>query len=95
MKQGWKQMDRNIGVHATHCCKICGCKYGDEDCPVVNGEVVSEYPCESRHDTYLTMDESRKIIKILETYRLYIHLTEENFYIGPLKKIFDHHKEGN
>lgn len=27
-------------VHATHCCHRCGCKYGDEDCPVVLGGVV-------------------------------------------------------
>lgn len=35
-----------MSVHSTHCCKIHGCKYGDEDCPVVNGEEVQEYPCE-------------------------------------------------
>jgi hypothetical protein len=26
-------------VHATHCCERCGCKYGDDDCPVVLGKV--------------------------------------------------------
>ena len=25
----------NVGVHQTHCCVVHGCKYGDEDCPVV------------------------------------------------------------
>lgn len=25
-------------VHERHCCPKHGCKYGDEDCPVVNGE---------------------------------------------------------
>jgi hypothetical protein len=35
----------HIGVHAAHCCKICGCKYGDEDCPVVNGVVEAKYDC--------------------------------------------------
>ena len=35
-----------IGVHAAHCCKWHGCKYGDDDCPVVNGEVEQEYICE-------------------------------------------------
>ena len=30
----------NIGVHAAHCCKWHGCKYGeDEICPVVLGNV--------------------------------------------------------
>ena len=37
----------NIGVHAAHCCKWHGCKYGKDDiCPVVLGKVEQEYPCE-------------------------------------------------
>lgn len=32
-------MRGSIGVHAAHCCKWHGCKYGDQDCPVANGEV--------------------------------------------------------
>lgn len=35
------------GVHETHCCEIHGCKYGDEDCPVVLGIVKQKYECES------------------------------------------------
>lgn len=35
-----------IGVHRTHCCKIHGCKYGDPECPVENGAIKQEYPCE-------------------------------------------------
>lgn len=35
-----------LGVHATHCCKRCGCKYGDPFCPVVSETVVAEFPCE-------------------------------------------------
>lgn len=27
------------GTHATHCCSEHGCKYSNDDCPVVNGEV--------------------------------------------------------
>lgn len=26
-----------VDVHDRHCCKRHGCKYGDEDCTVVNG----------------------------------------------------------
>jgi hypothetical protein len=26
-------------VHATHCCEIHGCKYNDNECPIVNGRV--------------------------------------------------------
>lgn len=40
-------MSKVIGVHQTHCCKTHGCKYGDENCPVFNGTVVQDYPCES------------------------------------------------
>ena len=38
-------MADSIGVHAAHCCKWHGCKYGDEDCPVVFGQVEQLYPC--------------------------------------------------
>ena len=34
------------GVHATHCCPEHGCKYCDDDCPVVNGEIAG-IVCES------------------------------------------------
>lgn len=36
----------HIGVHATHCCFIHGCKYRDDDCPVVTGKVEQKYLCE-------------------------------------------------
>ncbi len=39
-------MKGSIGVHASHCCKWHGCKYGDPDCPVASGEAEQEYPCE-------------------------------------------------
>lgn len=34
------------GTHAAHCCKRHGCKYGDEDCPVVLGSAAQSYACE-------------------------------------------------
>jgi len=37
---------KQIGVHAAHCCKDHGCKYGDSDCPVANGITKQLYPCE-------------------------------------------------
>lgn len=39
-------MADNVGVHQTHCCIMHGCKYGDEDCPVENGEIRQKYICE-------------------------------------------------
>lgn len=35
------------GVHTSHCCPKCGCKYGDKDCPVVLGTHKAKYECES------------------------------------------------
>lgn len=32
-------------VHTRHCCSVCGCKYGDEDCTVVSKMLVQERPC--------------------------------------------------
>ena len=39
-------MRGTAGVHASHCCKWHGCKYGDPDCPVYNGDVEQLYLCE-------------------------------------------------
>ena len=39
-------MSRSEGVHRTHCCRIHGCKYGDEDCPVATGKILQAYACE-------------------------------------------------
>lgn len=36
----------SIGVHINHCCVLHGCKYGDENCPVVGRQVEQEYLCE-------------------------------------------------
>ena len=42
----------HIGVHRTHCCIAHGCKYGDDDCPVVIGEILQDYLCEFCNDTF-------------------------------------------
>lgn len=42
--------DPKIGVHIGHCCVIDGCKYGDEDCPVVTEKYAQSYPCEDCHN---------------------------------------------
>jgi len=49
----------NIGVHTSHCCVRHGCKYGDEDCPVVLGTHKQKYDCEDcdrdceEHDSHI------------------------------------------
>lgn len=35
-----------VEVHRTHCCVLHGCKYGDEDCPVVKGKIKQDFICE-------------------------------------------------
>jgi hypothetical protein len=34
-----------MSVHSAHCCRYCGCKYGEKDCPVVNGIKNADYDC--------------------------------------------------
>lgn len=34
------------GTHVAHCCITHGCKYGDSWCPVANGRLKQEFPCE-------------------------------------------------
>lgn len=34
-----------IDVHTEHCCKNCGCKYGDSDCSVRTGRSSQSFPC--------------------------------------------------
>lgn len=48
-KGQWIQVDfdeYNLGVHKSHCCLIHGCKYNDDDCPVVLCKVEQDFPCE-------------------------------------------------
>lgn len=40
------KVDR-IGVHSTHCCPKCGCKYGDPQCPVKLELIETVFLCES------------------------------------------------
>jgi hypothetical protein len=51
-----RELDENRDVHTEHCCKTCGCKYGDDvprdgndetdvGCSVVSGHRKQSYPC--------------------------------------------------
>jgi len=46
------------GVHAHHCCKRHGCKYGNDDCPVAYGNLDQEYPCEDCRDDEFDIDKA-------------------------------------
>ena len=53
----------NIAVHASHCCKWHGCKYGDPDCPVKNGRIEQEYLCEDCYQVLKEEDYYKKLIQ--------------------------------
>lgn len=59
-------MANNIGVHAAHCCKWHGCKYGDEDCPVVLGQVEQLYTCDFCDDLLEDEDYFKRAVKDIE-----------------------------
>ena len=54
------------GVHRTHCCKLHGCKYGDENCPVADGTIMQDYPCErcGMDDNIHSITELEQVIEI-------------------------------
>jgi hypothetical protein len=46
-------------VHTEHCCREHGCKYGQENCPVVLGDKVQSYKCE---DCDVELEEAQRYI---------------------------------
>ena len=56
----------NIGVHASHCCKWHGCKYGDEDCPMVLGKIKQLYLCEDCYQDLENEECYRQVLKEIE-----------------------------
>lgn len=59
-------MRGSIGVHISHCCKWHGCKYGDPDCPVVNGEVEQKYLCEDCYEDLEDEEYHREVLVRIE-----------------------------
>lgn len=57
-------LSSDLGVHATHCCKRHGCKYGDEKCPVELGHVAGNKSCE-----YCTSPEGQQAVVAEELLR--------------------------
>lgn len=47
-------------VHTSHCCVFHGCKYGDADCPVVNGHAEQEFLCEMCDEMGIGFDDIHK-----------------------------------
>lgn len=67
-------MDQSkYAVHASHCCANHGCKYGNEECPVVSGKIQQLYPCEDCQNEDLEFEyEARHILK--DTVSLHYYL---------------------
>lgn len=67
-------------VHTRHCCKLHGCKYGqDETCSVVKGFGKQEYLCEScGFEGFETMDD---LNRRLDSVTLSIESSESQFLI--------------
>ncbi len=59
-------MNNDYRIHAAHCCKWHGCKYGDPGCPVVSGEVEQECLCESCYEYLQDEDYYRQVIKDID-----------------------------
>lgn len=72
-------------VHKSHCCVRHGCKYGDEDCPVVCGKIKQLYGCES-------CDIQEEENSELEELRLY--KSEHERLKGELNKILHPNNDG-
>jgi len=74
-------------VHSTHCCKRHGCKYGDDECPVVLGTETQEY-----HQECCDIVAEH----LLDAYRkIYYDLKEKNreqITIAEIKAIIDKDK---
>lgn len=60
----WK--DFNYKVHASHCCKWHGCKYGDSDCPVVNEKIEQKHLCERCCEDLENEEYFRHIVNCIE-----------------------------
>ena len=68
----------NIGVHASHCCKWHGCKYGDKDCPVVLGQIEQEYLCEYCSDELEEEEYYREVVVRIDEIKAWQKAKKEN-----------------
>lgn len=64
---------REMETHATHCCKLHGCKYSEEDCPVVNEVVAQTCLCE------ICVDEGRTLEGVHASKVARTSIPEENW----------------
>jgi hypothetical protein len=74
-------------VHTEHCCRIHGCKYGDDDCPVENKTKVQSFECEMCSDSRFTV----YILELSYDYEsssiLSIHISREGAIMAAEKRL--------
>jgi hypothetical protein len=84
--------EKYFGVHRTHCCIKHGCKYGDKDCPVVEGKIKQDYICEECDIEGITSIEeinyfpTRKIYSITSSEKDDINIPEIFFMNKPTEE---------
>lgn len=75
----------HYGVHQTHCCFVDGCKYCDDDCPVVSGEIAQEYCCEDC-PSYANPTVIHSIEVTVEQYKEYENNTK-SYYVFDMNQL--------
>lgn len=75
----------HLGVHQTHCCIIHGCKYLDDDCPVVNKVIEQSYLCEDCEPHYnpwvsTTVELEIEVFELLKFGKKKYHVFDKSKY---------------
>lgn len=81
-------MSNRDGVHASHCCAIHGCKYGQEDCPVVNKRIEQEYLCEECSYDGIKKDDLEAFFNGVQVIQPF-YSTSNRIETGPTKPLGD------
>lgn len=81
-------MSNRDGVHASHCCVVHGCKYGEDDCPVVNRSIEQEYLCEGCSDDGLKKDDIKAYFNKIELIESF-YSDSARIESGPVKPVGD------
>lgn len=82
--------DAEYGSHLNHCCIKHGCKYGDENCPVVLGRDKQIYSCEECDEEYLDKHVFKDTSKIHKNKIINEDMLEA-IKVQFLKQIFEDH----
>ena len=64
-----KTSNNNYKSCQSHCCNLHGCKYNLQGCPVVNGTVNQDYPCEQCDDGLDLIDDPEDTTETHFTYQ--------------------------